>query len=171
MTKRGTIQQIADQTGVNQKTVRRALEAAGLDAKAVTFEQALPVVRAIADADRVLGHAAAGRGDGGETGGVSPYAQAKAQAELERARKLQIQNARAEGKLIDREAVTETGVRIIVTARTALLSLGYRLAEKVAGKTDISEITGIIESEVRTVLGEIADEQQFIAALDREALE
>jgi hypothetical protein len=171
MTKRGTIQKIADETGVNQKTVRRALEAAGLDAKTVTFEQALPIVNAIADADRVLGHAASGRGEGGDTSNISPYAAAKAQAELARAKKLEIQNAKAEGKLIDRDAVTETAIHIATTARTALLSLGYRLAEQVAGKTDLAQIAGIIESEVRTMLGELADESRFIAALDAGTLE
>ncbi|MDH8447746.1 hypothetical protein QIG43_28250, partial [Klebsiella pneumoniae] len=58
----------------------------------------------------------------------------------------------------------------IAEARTALLSLGYRLAEKVAGKSDTREIARIVESEVRDVLGALADEDRFFAALEAEAL-
>lgn len=170
MAERGTIQKLADETGVNQATVRRALIAAGLNDKTATFDQALPIVRAVADADRILGHAASGRGAGGDAGNINPYAAAKAQAEAARARKLEIQNDRAEGKLIDRDTVTETGTHIIATARTALLSLGYRLAEKVVGKTDLAVIAGIVEAEVRAVLGELSDETRFFDALNAEVL-
>jgi hypothetical protein len=61
-------------------------------------------------------------------------------------------------------------VHIIAMARTALLSLGHRLAEKVAGKTDVKEITRLIEAEVRDVLGAVADPESFLAALESEAL-
>ncbi len=87
-----------------------------------------------------------------------------------KAKRLEIENAKAEGELISRDAVTATGVHIIATARTALLSLGYRLAEKVAGKTDVKEIARIVEAEVRDVLGVLADETKFFAALEADTL-
>ena len=54
--------------------------------------------------------------------------------------------------------------------RTALLSLGHRLASKVAGKTDTRDIARIVETEVRDVLGELTDEQKFFAALEADVL-
>ena len=172
MDKRGTIQRIADATGVDQATVRRALALSGLKAGrgGYDFASAVGIVRANADPARIAGHAASGRGEGGSTDSVSTLADARARSEMMRARKLELENAKAEGKLIDREAVTATGAHIIATARTALLSLGYRLAEKVAGKTDIREIAGLIEAEVRDVLGVLADETKFFAALEADAL-
>jgi len=95
---------------------------------------------------------------------------ARTRHETLKARKLELETAKLEGRLIDREVVTATGVHIIATARTALLSLGYRIAEKVAGKSDISEIARIVENEVRDVLGVLADEAAFFAALEAEAL-
>jgi hypothetical protein len=86
------------------------------------------------------------------------------------ARKIQLQNAQLEGELISRKAVTETGARIIADVRTALLSLGYRLAEKIAVKTDVREIARITEAEIRDVLGGLADERRFFDTLEAEAL-
>jgi hypothetical protein len=172
MAERGTIQKIADATGLNQATVRRALKAAGLTAGrgGYDFTQAVETVNAIADTARIVGHAANGRGEGGSTAVASALGDAKVRREALQVRKLEIENAKAEGRLIDREAVTTTGARIIATARTALLSLGYRAAEKVVGKTDVREIARILETEVRDVLGVLADEAKFFAALEADAL-
>lgn len=172
MTQKGTIQQIADATGVNRTTVKRALNAAGLKAGrgGFDFDAAVQVVRDNADPARIAGHAANGRGEGGNSDATSTLAEARARAENLRARKLEIETAKAEGRLIDREAVTATGTHLIASARTALLALGYRLAEKVANKSDVREIARIIEQEVRDVLGVLADESRFFAALEAEAL-
>lgn len=97
-------------------------------------------------------------------------AQAKAHAERLRARKIELLNAKLEGSLISREAVTATGRRILAETRTALLSLGHRLAPKLSGKTDTREITRIVENEVRDVLGVLADEDKFFTNLEVEAL-
>ncbi|WP_370154884.1 hypothetical protein [Bradyrhizobium ottawaense] len=42
--------------------------------------------------------------------------------------------------MIDRQAVTDTGIRILAEARTAFLSLGLRVADRLVGKTDVREI-------------------------------
>jgi hypothetical protein len=167
---KGIIRRIADELAVDQASVRRALAAANLseqDALA-NFDHVVETVRAVVDTDRVIGHAANGRGEGGNQ--TSPYAQARAQAELHRARKLELLNAKLEGQLVDRAAVTETGARIIAEVRTALLSLGPRIAPKVADKSDTREIARIVETEVRDVLGNLADEERFFAALESESL-
>lgn len=170
MAKRGTIRKIADEAGVDQATVRRALQEAGVSADEVGIAKAVETVTAIADPARIIGHAVNGRGEGEHSATTDALAEAKAHAARLQARKLELQNARLEGSLISREAVTATGIRIIAEVRTALLALGYRLADKVAGKTDVQEIARITESEVRAVLGELADEARFFAALESEAL-
>jgi len=170
MAKRGKIQEIASACNVDHSTVRRALERAGLTAGrgGYSFDAAVAAVSANADPARVNGHAVT-RVSGGN-GASSPMLDARTRHEELKAKRLEIENAKAEGELISRDAVTATGVHIIATARTALLSLGYRLAEKVAGKTDVKEIARIVEAEVRDVLGVLADETKFFAALEADTL-
>lgn len=167
MAKRGTIRQAADASGLDQATIRRALEAAGVEGLSV--QEAVQVARENADPDRIIGHAANGRGEGGGNR-MTPLTIAKARrAELENQR-LEIELAKAAGELIDRASVTRVGVHLITTARTALLSLGHRLAPKVAGKADIGELSRLIEAEVRDVLGALSDEKKFLTSLDDDAL-
>jgi predicted transcriptional regulator len=169
MAKRGKIQEIAEECGVNHKTVRNALAKAGLIAGrgGYDFAEAVAAVNAIADPARVNGHAATRVS---ENGGGGKMLDARTRHEELKARKLEIENARLEGDLISREAVTATGTHIITTTRTALLTLGNRVAEKVAGKTDVREIARTVDSEVRDVLGALADEIKFFAAMEAEAL-
>ncbi|AND90506.1 bll5319 [Bradyrhizobium diazoefficiens USDA 110] len=167
---RGAIRRVADATGLDQATVRRAVETAGLDPKTVSFEEGLKLARSIADPARVIGHTTNGRGERAHSAVIDTLAEAKAHAERLRARKIELLNAKLEGSLIPREAVTATGARILSEARTALLSLGHRLAAKVAGKTDTREIARIVENEVRDVLGALASDDRFFAELEAEAL-
>ena len=163
---RGEISKIADDLGVDPKTVRRALEAAGLaqDQVAVDFEAALKAIRPFIDNERVVEHQAT------RITTNPAIRDARSRVEELKAQKLALEIAKAEGRLIDRDAVTESGVRIISAVRTSLLALGYRLAPKVAGKTDPKEIARIVETEVRDVLGVLADETAFFAALETDAL-
>jgi hypothetical protein len=167
MAERGKIQLIAERCGVNQATVRRALASAGLKSGrgGYDFDAAVAAVNAIADPARINGHAVT-RGNAGN----GAMADARTRHEELKARRLEIDNAKAEGQLISRDAVTATGVHIITMARTALLSLGHRLAEKVANMSDVKEISRIIESEVRTVLGALSDPEAFLSAVEAEAL-
>lgn len=167
---KGIIQRIANAAGFDQATVRRAIKAAGLEPQEVSFEEGLRLARSIADPARVIGHAANGRGEGGHSTVTDTLAEAKAHAERLRARKIELLNAKLEGSLIPREAVTATGARILAEARTALMSLGHRLAPRVAGKTDTREIARIVENEVRDVLGGLANDDRFFAELEAEAL-
>jgi hypothetical protein len=167
MAKRGKIQEIAEECGVNHKTVRNALAKAGLIAGrgGYDFAEAVAAVNAIADPARVNGHAVTrGNGDGGA------MLDARTRHEHLKARRLEIENQKLEGDLISREAVTATGIHIITTTRTALLTLGNRVAEKVAGKSDVREIARLVDAEVRDVLGALADETTFFAAMEADAL-
>jgi predicted DNA binding protein len=169
MAKRGKIREIADECGVDHSTVRRALERAGLSAGrgGYSFAEAVEAVKAIADPARVNGHAATrvgGNGDGGK------MLDARTRHEELKARRLEIENQKLEGDLISRDAVTATGIHIITTTRTALLTLGHRVAVKVAGKSDVQEISRIVDAEVRDVLGALSDETTFFAAMEADAL-
>jgi hypothetical protein len=170
MAKRGKLREIADECGVDHKTVSRALERAGLKAGrgGFSFDEAVAAVKANADPARVNGHAVT-RVNGGN-GASSPMLDARTRHEELKARRLEIENEKAEGQLVSREAVTATGVHIITSVRTALLTLGHRVAEKVAGKTDVREIAKVVEAEVRTLLGALSDETEFFAALEADAL-
>jgi hypothetical protein len=169
---KGIVRKIADETDLDQATVRRALAAADItEAQAAAdLSKAVETVKAVADPARVIGHAANGRGEGGNNELTDTLAAARAHAERLRARKLEILNAKLEGELISRRAVTETGVHVIASVRTGLLALGYRVADKVAGRTDTREIARIVETEVRDVLGVLADPDAFLAKLEDEAL-
>jgi hypothetical protein len=168
MAKRGKIQEIADECGVDHRTVRRALERAGLKAGrgGYDFAEAVAAVKAIADPVRIAAHAVT-RGNAGR---ASEYSDARAHYERLKAQRLEIENQKLEGALISREAVTATGIHLITTTRTALLTLGYRVAEKVAGKTDVREIAPIVDAEVRDLLEALSDEATFLSALEAEAL-
>jgi predicted transcriptional regulator len=169
MAKRAKIQEIAEECGVNHKTVRNALAKAGLIAGrgGYDFDAAVAAVNAIADPARVNGHAATRVGGNGNGGAMRD---ARTRHEELKARRLEIENQKLEGELISREAVTATGIHIITTTRTALLTLGHRVAVKVAGKSDVHEIARIVDAEVRDVLGALSDETTFFAAMEADAL-
>lgn len=170
--KRASVKKIAEACGVTMTTARRHLALSNLShgRGGYPFAEACAFISEHADPARIAGHASLGRGDGGNAPATNSLAEARAMAERFRARKLELENAKTEGRLIDRETVTNTGVHIIATVRTAMLALGYRLAPKVANKSDLKDLARIVENEVRDVLGELADPEAFFAALEADAL-
>lgn len=167
---KGPIRRVADALKLDAKTVRRALDAAGINEAEIAsrFEEVCAAVRSIADAAKVMDHSTHGRGLGGSDSD-SGYAAAKVEHTRQQTEKIRIQVERAQGRLISREAVVQTGTRLIAEVRTSLLSLGPRIADKVAGKTDAKEIAHAVTQEVRDVLGALSDSDRFIAALEDEA--
>jgi hypothetical protein len=142
----------------------RAHPAPARDPKIITLEEGAEIVRAISDPARVNGHKAT------RVTSNPDLRDARTRHEDLKARKLELETGQLEGRLIDREAVTATGMHIITTARTALLSLGHRIADKVANKSDTKEIARIVENEIRDVLGVLGDPDKFFAALEIDAL-
>jgi hypothetical protein len=121
----GPIGLVADALDIDQASVRRAVLAAGLDPKTIGYDEALKLAQNIVDPVRVVGHKAT------RVSSNPAMTDARTRHEELKARQLELQNAKLEGSLIDRNAVTETGARIIAEVRTALLSLGPRIAPKV----------------------------------------
>jgi hypothetical protein len=157
---KGVIRKLADKAELDPATARRALAAVNMteEQAEADFAKAVETIAAVADRDRVLGHAASGRGEGGSD---SPYAAAKAESEGHRARKLELQNAQLEGRLIERASVEDTSRQILGDLRVALIATGVRLAPRVAGETDQKGIARIIEDEIRNTLTAFADPDAF----------
>jgi hypothetical protein len=168
MAERGKIQLIAERCGVNQATVRRALASAGLKAGrgGYDFDAAVAAVNAIADPARINGHAVT-RGNVGNGGAMQ---EARTRHEELKARRLEIDNAKAERELISRQAVKATCASVVAVTRTAVLTLGNRVAEKIAGLTDVKAIARIVDAQVRELLGELADADRFFEIVESEAL-
>jgi hypothetical protein len=164
---KGTIRRLADETSLDQATVRRALTSSGMterDAEA-DFAKAVEVVKAVADADRIIGHAVNGRGEG-VTSNV--FAEVKAEEARHRIEKMRLQNERLRGSLVDRADVTDTLTRMLADLRTVMLAVSGKLAPGLAGQTDARTIGKIIDAAIRDALTVFADEQ-FFAALEKEA--
>jgi hypothetical protein len=163
---KGAIAKIAEELDVDPKTVRRALEAVNMRPEQAeeNFDNAVEIVRSVVDNECVIGHQA--------TRVTMNPAIANSRRRLEelKAKQLEIEIQQTERKLVSRDSVTETGARIFAEIRTALLSLGPRIAPKAINKADAREIARIVETEVRDVLGQLADEDRFFTALESEAL-
>lgn len=166
---KGVVRRLADETGINQATVRRGLAAAGMSQQAceADFTQAFKIISALADKDRVIGHATHGRGEGGHSS-VDSFADAKAQAERHRARKLELQNAQLEGSLISRADVTDTVFRVLADLRVALMAVSVRLAPNLAGLSDQKAIARLIEDDLRQTLTAFADPNRMLAGIEEE---
>lgn len=93
---------------------------------------------------------------------LAEIADAKQVTEIERARRLKLQNDRLEGELIPRAIVAETGKSFVVKARTALLAVADKVAPRIIGLEDVPAIAAAIQQEIQTALGALADEDAFV---------
>ena len=162
---KGATSKIAEELDVDPRTVRRALDAAGMgqEQAEADFGAAVEVVRVFVDNERVVGHHAT------RVTTNPGIRDARQRFEELKAQKLELEIAVTEGRLIDRQAVTDTGVRLLTEIREAFLRLGRRVADQAVGK-DAREIARLVESEARTILEDLADEKRFFARLQEDAL-
>jgi hypothetical protein len=164
MADRGMIRKIADACDVDHRTARSALKAAGRDLESITLEEGEEIVRAIADPARVNGHKAT------RVTSNPDLRDARTRHEDLKARKLELETGQLEGRLIDRADVTETITAVIASARTACLALGVRCAPKLVGLTDPKQIARTIETEMRRILEDLADDVAFFTQREEDAL-
>ena len=162
MNGRASIQAIADAAGVDHHTARRAIALAQLKHGRGGFDlsDALQAIADHADPARIAGHASVGRGEGAGAA-TSTLAEARARAEQARADKLELEVQIRRGALVERDAVTATAVDLTARVRTAMLSIGFRLAPKLNGLTDDASIARAINEEIRATLRELADADHF----------
>jgi hypothetical protein len=152
-------------TGLSLPTIRAALKAAEVKADATGKFLEAAALAALAeqvDPARTAGHAAAGQGD--VTGKpISAYADARANSERMRARKLELEILSRSGELVDREQVKQIGISIITSARIALLAVPSKVAPKLLDIKHALDAQRIVEEAIRDALGDLADELKFVA--------
>ena len=89
-------------------------------------------------------------------GGGGTLQEERARLAKEQADKLEMENAAKRGELLHSEDVLKSWGGLITNARQALLSMSRRLSPVICHKEE-SEIEDAIESEVRTILGDLAE--------------
>lgn len=166
-----TVTQIANGLGLDPSGARRRLEAAeaeGRIARNATgrwhAETAREILAAEADPARIAGHNHRGRGSI-TSPELSTLSQANAEKAREQARKIKLENAKRAGELVALEDVKRAGENIVVRARSAFLTVGRRVSDKLLGIRDRTEIERVIEDEVRAILRELASPEEFIDSL------
>ena len=168
MTTRASLRAIAEMAGVSDKTVRACADAAGIIGArgrngGYPVEETLRAVEDHGAPARIAGHQSNGRGQGAAGTAAQTLADARARAEIARAGKIELELEIRRGELVERASVEAAGRSLVADARTALLSVGLRLAPRLAGLSDENQINAIITNEVRVVLGALSDEAAFIA--------
>lgn len=168
--KRSPIRRVADAVSLDHQTVRRALSLANIAESEIDtgFDDICATVRSLADDGKISGHGSLGRGDAGGAD-ISELARVRAEHARVQIEKIRLQNEREAGKLINREAATESVTRLLGDLRSVLLAMGGKLASKLSAQTDVRSIAKIVEAEVRDTLTAFADEG-LVAALDDAAL-
>ena len=160
-----SLREIGRKAGVDDKTVARAVEIAGLNAIGGKYDldAAIKAIADNADPSLIAGHNAAARGDiQGAGSATSILATAKARAEEARAAKIELELQLRRGELVERAAVLEAGADLIARVRTTLLSIGFRIAPKVEG-LDVQAAAKVINDEIRVALGVLGDADAFTA--------
>jgi hypothetical protein len=160
---------IADHCGVDHKTARKKLEAAGLKPNAANHWPLADSIRALcADRDPgfQLGKALRGEGSaavamGGQTK-LALLAEAKAEEARLRAQALRVKVEKASGDLISRRAVIQAVESSAIMTRDAFRGLPLRLAPKLIGAGSAEQIAIILE--------EAIDETLATAALSAEQI-
>jgi hypothetical protein len=151
-------------TGLSLPTIRAALKAANIEADTGKFDEvsALAALAAQVDPARTAGHAAAGLGDVSSKP-ISAYADARANSERMRARKLELEILSRSGELVDREQVKQIGTSLITSARIALLAVPSKVAPKLLDIKNALDAQRIVDQAIRDALGDLADELKFVA--------
>jgi hypothetical protein len=164
MTARATITQLAEENHIARSVALRHLKDAGIprDPTNKTFNhaEASEAIRLRLDEARIIGNRNAGRASQGHSlddEARRDLNRSKAEEARLRTRRWKLKVEQDEGKLIDRETVTEVCKDIGTRARSAFLSIGPKLAARLAGMTDEKAIAKLIEDEARLALGALAD--------------
>lgn len=171
---RATITDLAAEHHIARDRAKAILDRAGVKRSSVDLtydaDDAAAAIKAALNPHVVAGNRAAGRVN--DKSEVAEHhvalALSKRDAEAERARKLKLQNDKLEGELIPRAEVEQAGVDLVTRARSAFLSLGKKVAPRLAGLDDEKLIAALIEDEARRALGKLADVDAFVLGLDDE---
>ncbi|MDR3421966.1 MAG: hypothetical protein P4L80_12110 [Xanthobacteraceae bacterium] len=166
--KRANISAIAEATHTSRKRAAAILKAADRrrDARGTyLFKEACETITALIDPSRSVGHQAGGDASAlsdGVAGNISALSGAKAAHEVARTRRLQIETAKLEGRLVDREAVTALARDLAVHVRSGLSGVGARTAADLAATNDPAKAQAIVDEAIHAALARLSSLDTYI---------
>jgi hypothetical protein len=162
---RANITAISDALAMGRGHARKILDAAKIrhdkDGK-YDSARAIEALTAFSDADKALGLALAGANPEKQTDHLAQLASAKAQAEMARARKLEIEVAQKEGRLVSREAVETATAEFATYARNSLLGLPAKIAHRFVGVRSAEDAERILDEAIRDELSNLSDVDNYV---------
>ncbi len=163
---------------VSSTTARRALDAAGIKPDAnghFPLDESLAAIDLQRDPSKRLGKLAAGQGAitapatakpaSDRVSAAATLAEARARSEIARARKLELDNLRAEQAMLDKDTVVKAGQHFAAHMRAGLMGFGPSVAASLVG-LPADQMAQRITAAMRDLLGRLGDVQDFV--LDRE---
>lgn len=163
--RRANITDIAAACHVSRSKAAQTLKAAGLRRGkdgTYLFAKAVETIEALKDPAMSAGNRAAGRAEGASSDAIVTLANAKALSESARAKKLMLEVAQKEGRLIDRQTVIDAGQDVLAHIRVGLVGLAPRIAPRLLDK-DAASISRTLTEEIENTLRDLADVDAFTA--------
>lgn len=124
--------------------------------------RAIEALTAFSDADKALGLALAGANPEKKNDHLAQLASAKAQAEIARARKLEIEVAQKEGRLVSREAAQNAANEFATYTRNSLLGLPAKIAHRFVGVRSAEDAERILDEAIRDELTALSDVDSYV---------
>jgi hypothetical protein len=162
---RAGVTALAEAAGLSRSRAKQILDTAAIKRdkyREYPTSAAMAALLAFSDASRSTGHALNGDGNPDTRNDhMQALAAARATAETARARKVELEVAQKEGRLISRAAVLSAATDFATHLRNGLLGLGPRIATKCVGR-DAEEIAAIIDGAIRDALSDLSDADAYL---------
>ncbi len=164
MSERLNITTLAEMANLSRDRARDVLKMAGIKRDTYRLydaEQAMKALTAFTDSNMASGNHLAGRGSDYSGSGIEALAAARASAEIARARKVELEVAQKEGRLVTKQAVIEAATDFATLMRNGLLGLGSRISTRCVGRS-ADEISTIIEDAIADALADLSDVDNYL---------
>ena len=160
------ITELAELAGLSRNRAKQILDTAKVKRdkyRKYPTKLALECLLAFKDSSRSSGHALSNMGniDAHQNDHMMALAAARATAENARARKLELEVAAKEGRLIDRKDVETAALNFATILRNSLMGLPSRLCTTLAGRS-ADEIETILDDAMRDALANVADLDNYL---------
>jgi phage terminase Nu1 subunit (DNA packaging protein) len=155
------ITELAEAAGLSRDRAKQVLDTAKIKRdkyRKYPTELAMQALLAFSDAGKSTGHALNGYGNPDTRNDhMQALAAARATAESARARKIELEVASKEGRLVSREAVNQAAVEFSTHIRNGLLGFPARIAHKLVGAADAEAIERVLDEAIREELAALSD--------------
>ncbi len=159
------ITELAEAAGLSRDRAKQVLDTAKIKRdkyRKYPTEIAMQVLLAFSDAGKATGHALNGYGNPDTRNDhMQALAAARATAESARARKIELEVANKEGRLVSRDAVNKTAVEFATHVRNGLLGFPARIAHTLVGVADAEAIERVLDDAIRVELATLTDIDLF----------